>query len=709
MTNMILDAFYSLGKSINKARGTDATDTDQGIVGPKFPELTLDMKNEDLAALTRKWDKKWTESSVYTDWVSKADENENYWLGKQYDKPAVDKTRPMVDNAIFEALETYLPTVTRQDPEAMVALVDKELEKDKAAMQFVTDLTKDLGVWADDVRLRLKLKKGARHWAIYLLGAAKLGWDLDNDRPALKIVRARKLILDPDATIDEDGYSGDYVGEHRKLAASAMISMLEASDAEAGAVKAIKDLVGDDLGTEVGFIEWWTDQYMCWTLDKEVLLKKKNMHWNYDKEVPVAPEPQPEEMAPQMPTQIPGAPTVPQLPPQPAPTEPAPAPEQATAGPTEPNATEVPQEGEEAPPEGTATQEEPQKPPTQTVKGINHLKVPKIPYKFLSVFNLGKQPVDDTSLITQNLSSQDRLNKRNKQIDKNADSMNGGMVVSGERSGLTQQQSKGVTEALRKGGTVYIPAGAVGDAIARMSAPGLPADVFNDRNDTRNRIADIFGTRGINPAGLNTEKTVGGKQMNAATDQSRIGGGFSEYLEQFAEEIYDYATQLLYVYSDKYANGTPKPPVTLSVKQGSLLPKDATALAAQAVELAKEGKMALIDLYTALDYANPKELAANVWLEANAPELLFQDDPRVGQAIQMKQQAAQAAAQVAGGGAKPPSESINFKDLPPDGRVQMAAKVGITLHPEAVAAHDEVVAERGKSKPPAEAPAPKAQ
>ena len=73
--------------------------------------------------------------------------------------------------------------------------------------------------------------------------------------------------------------------------------------------------------------------------------------------------------------------------------------------------------------------------------------------------------MDSTGLIQQNLSNQDLINKRNKQIDKNADSMNGGMVVSLARSGLTQAQAKGVTTALRRGGTVVIPDGVPREAI----------------------------------------------------------------------------------------------------------------------------------------------------------------------------------------------------------------------------------------------------
>lgn len=667
MSNFILDAFYSLGKNINKAKNQDSTELEQGVVGPRLPELVLDMGNEEIAKLSAIWEKKWTESDGYQKWLTQCEENENYWLGKQYDKPNIDKNRSDVDNAIFEALETYLPQVTRRNPEAMIGLKNRALEKDPQAQQFIKELQDDLGDFADEVRLRLKLKKSARHWAIYLLGAIKMGWDMDKDMPVPKVIRAKKLILDPDATVDEDGYTGEYIGEHRKLQASMLISFLEANDAEEGAVKFIKDLVKEDLGTDVAFIEWWTDQYMCWTINKEVLLKKKNPHWNYDrKEAVTAPEPEGPVIAP---TQAPGTPALPHI-----------------------DQTELGTESEDA------TEQEPE---MQTIPGFNHLPAPRKPYILLSVFNLGKQPMDDTSLIGQNLSNQDRLNKRNRQIDKNADSMNGGMVVSGERSGLSQQQSKGVTEALRKGGTVYIPAGAVTDAIQRMSAPELPATIYNQVIDTRNRIKDIFGTRGSSAAGLATETTVRGKIMNRTLDSDRIGGGFSEYLEQMADDVYNYAVQLMYVYSDKYA-GQQHPKVNVSIKEGSLLPKDSTTIANQAIDLAAGGKMSLIDLYKRLDYPNAEELAANVWLEANAPELLFQNDPRVQQALQMKQQAAQQASAAANNGnteEKPPSQSINFKDLPPEGKVQLAEKAGIHLHPEGIAAHDEVVAARKTSNP----------
>ena len=627
--NVILDAFYSLGRKINKASGETTNETEQGVVSEKLPELKLDMENSALADLTQSWESIWNKSDVKAKWITQSEDNEKYWLGNHFNRPdGVTKNRPIADNAIFESLETYLPKITRRNPEPMVALAQSEVSENeqetKAKEEFTKDLQKELGDIADELKLRLKLKKSARHWAIYLVGAAKLGWDMNRDMPTVKIVRAKKLILDPDATVDEDGYTGEYIGEYRKLQAGIMIKMLEGIGAEENAVKLIKDLVKADFGTEIQFIEWWTDQYMCWTIGKEVLLKKKNPHWNYDSQTP--------------------------------------------------GESEVDEYGNE------------QMGEPQDVVGVNHFPVPKIPFLLLSVFNLGKQPVDDTSLIGQNLSNQDRINKRGKQIDKAADGMNGGVVVSLARSGLTQQQAKGVTKALKAGGVVAIPDGTPDEAIKRMVSPGLPNDVYNDLVDTRRRLSDIFGTSGLSPSGVSKEKTVRGKYQVENMDTDRIGGGITEYLEQFADDIYNWFVQLLYVYDDKYVGIQTKPKVVISVKEGSLLPKDSTTLANQAIELAGAGKMSVIDLYKKLDYSNPEELAANVWLEVNAPEVLYQGDPRVVQVIQQRQAEAEAAGKVE---EKPPSQSINFKDLTPDAKIQMLAKVGIVADPEAIAAYDE--------------------
>lgn len=641
MTENPLTAGYeSLGADINKMPGSDELETKQGIVSQKIPELTLDLDDEDISKITQKWFKEWEESDIKAEFDKAGKENEKYYKGKQFQGPVTDDERPMVDNLIFESLETYLPQVTRRNPDPMVKLAadasDPQAQQDNA--QFIVDLKAEIAEIADKNKLRLKLKKAAKHESIFLLGVLKYSWDLIRDIPLIKVIRPQKMILDPKATIEEDGYTGKRVGEYRKMEASQLLKLLQEEGSSPAAIAKIQELVDKDKGTEVQFIEWWTvgtDSYMCWTLDKTVLRKIKNPHWNYTK--------------------------------------------QAT-------------------PEVVDTYGNVSQGAQEEQNGNNHFENPRIPYSFLSTLNLGDRPVDDTSLIGQNLSNQDLINKRNKQITKNADNMNGGMVVSLARSGLTETQAKTVSKALQMGGTICIPDGAPLEAIARYPSPGLPGDIYNQLQDTRTRMRDIFGTRGSSTAGLESTDTVRGKILSRGLDTDRIGGGISEYLEQLADEAYNWIVQLLYVYDNDHQmeNGMTKPRLDISVKEGSLLPKDSTTIANQAIDLCSKGKMSLLDMYKRLEYPNPEELAANVWLEANAPEVLYGNDPRIAQVIQQKQQAAQ---QAAGGEKKPPSMSMSFKDLPPEGQAQMAEQAGIQLTPQALAIHAAVNA-------PAPAPSP---
>lgn len=568
----ILDAFYSLGSKVNKLKA-DTEETKVGVVSDNLPELELSMSDEELVKLTERWEREWNDSPEKAKWDEQAKENEKYWLGKQFSKAEIQELRPLVDNVIFESVETFLPQATRQNPEAMVSLASSEQETPEA-QDYAKKVKLRLADLADELKLRLKIKKAARHWLLYLLGVAKVGWDVTRDDITVKIIRPQKLILDPKGVNDEDGYSGSRVGEIREMEASILAAIVPKKE------KFISDLVKGDMGTRVAFKEWWTQEYICWTLADEVLLKKKNPHWNYD---------------------------------------------------TTKETTQVDDMGNETP-------------MSQPVPGFNHFPAPRIPYIFLTVFNLGKGPIDETSLITQNLPLQDWINKLNKQIDANIDDMNNGLVVSEERSGLTKEQAGQVARALRRKGVVTIPTGAPRDAIDRFPAAPIPADVYNTRNDNRDRLKDVFGIRGLNAAGLQKDETVRGKVLTRSVDTDRIGGGVTEYLEQFADDIYNWFVQLMYVYYTDYQGQHPK--LVVSVKEGSLLPKDSTSEANQAVDLATAGLMSLLDLYKKLEDPNPEERAANAWLEKNAPQILYSNDPRIAQVMQQQQAQAQQQQQM---------------------------------------------------------------
>lgn len=594
----ILDAFYSLGANINKQKG-EGNEASEGLVSEKLPELSLNMDNDEIIKLTRIWKSEWDNSPNKAKWLKQIEANERYWLGKQKNYPEVDNDgeRAEKDNLIFEALEVFLPQATRRNPEPLVMLDtdNKEDEENEVFVNYIERVKKTLANLSDKNKLRLKLKKVTRYWALYQLGVAKVGWDLDRDIPTLKIIRPQRLILDPNAIIDEDGYNGERIGEYREIPAYKMLSVMKEYGTKEGKAKLNEKIKGNE-GTLIRFIEWWTPEYSCWEFENTILMKMKNMHWNYD------------SVSEETKTDMYGMDSV----------------------------------------------------ETKEVKGINHFESPKMPYIFLSVFNLGNQPMDNTSLINQNLANQDLINRRNRQITKNVESMNNGMVVSGERSGLTEGQSAKVTRALRKGGIVWIPSGSPREAIDTFPAPSLPNDVFNDKYDARNRLRDIFGISGSSQAGIKAEDTVRGKIMSRGLDTDRIGGGVTEYLEQFADDVYNWFVQLLYIYDTgfQFIGGAEPPKIIISVKEGSLLPKDSTSIANQAIELASMGRISNIDLFKRLEFPNPEELAANVWLEVNAPHVLYKDNPDVMQALGM----IQAQAQPQGGGGKPQEPAMEGEE-----------------------------------------------
>jgi len=566
----IFDSFYSLAKDVNKAPGT-STETDEGVISDLLPELKLSMSNEELEILTKRWEKTWNESPLKSAWETQCTENENYWKGAQFGDET--DSRSLQDNLIFEAIETFLPVATRQNPEPLV-----QADGTEAGNELADTVRKFLIFHGDRLRMKLKIKKSVRFWTLYHLGVMKVGWSDVEDDITLVPLRPQKLILDPKGIIEEGIYKGKYLGEHKKDSVETLIKRFPSK------AKKIRDLLGekDSDATELGYIEWWTDEYTCWTLKGVGVLDKiKNPHWNYN---------------------------------------------------TVEKRTIIDEFGEE-------------KETEVNVFGNNHFPSARIPYILLSIFNLGTQPIDETGLIAQNLSKQDLINKRLRQIDRNADSMNGGMAVSGDH--FTEAQSEQVSRAVRKGGTIWVPTGDVNRAITKLAGQALPGDVFNQLADTRNAVRDSFGVRGSTPQGIINEQTVRGKILIRGQDESRTGL-VTEYLEQYADQIYNWLVQLMYVYYDeehtasvvgkdrateyiKLKNDQFTTRLTVSVKEGSLVPKDPLTSRNEAIELWNAGALDPITLFERLEDPNPRETAKQLLLYKTNPMALF---PELAQQMQ---------------------------------------------------------------------------
>lgn len=525
----------------NKAIGVD-----ENSIPEPIDEYESTMKEVEILQLTSQWKK--TYSVYYTPIEASQKLAFDYWIGKhRNDEGKSINGNDIVDNRIFSAIETFLPIATRANPDPLVTADPSEI-----GQKMAHDIKGALVDWADVTKLRRKLARMTRHWTVYRVGVAKLRWDIETKSIKLDIINPKRMLWDKDGYMDEGGnFVGEYTGE-KKQATAELLTQMFPKHAET-----IKTKSNGKLGTKLDYFEWWykaTDVFF--TLDDDTVLGKfKNPNWNYDGiQKDIDPE----------------------------------------------------------------TQQEVE----TEIQGTNHLKVKSDPYVFMAIFNTGLQPHDETSLILQNIPLQDQINKRQRQIDKNVDSMNNGLVVSGKA--FTEDQASQAASALRRGVAIRVPNGDVREAVSRFAAEGLPADIFNSLKDSRQELDNIFGTAGSSAEGTANQDTVRGKILVNQMDSSRIGGGVTEQIEQVADTIYNKVVQFMFVYYDeehfittagavsgmelitlKNQNFPLLKTLSVTVKEGSLVPKDPLTQRNQAIDMWSSNSIDPLSYFKALDVPDP--------------------------------------------------------------------------------------------------------
>ncbi len=303
-------------------------------------------------------------------------------------------------------------------------------------------------------------------------------------------------------------------------------------------------------------------------------------------------------------------------------------------------------------------------------KGSNHFAKPKKPYTFLAVFSLGDRPHDLTGLIEQNIPNQNLITKRTYQIDRNLSRSNNSVVYSEDN--FTQETAKQASNALEKGNPVLVPSGApIDKAIVRLPAEGFPAQAFEELENNKLNLRTIFGTQGITAQEPNEDTTARGMILNQQYDNSRIGGGIGDRIAEAADNVFNYWTQLYYVYYDEphfaaimgqmkaveyetFSAQDLDRQLIVTVAPDSMKPKDETSVANQALELFQQKAIGPKTLLTLLNFPNVDESAADgvlyaidpqAYLQMNWPELSQQLQQMQQQQMQMEQQAQMAQQQ----------------------------------------------------------------
>lgn len=284
---------------------------------------------------------------------------------------------------------------------------------------------------------------------------------------------------------------------------------------------------------------------------------------------------------------------------------------------------------------------------------FNVFKKPRLPFIPLNVFNLGKDVYDDTSLIDQSKLLQDGINKRKNQISDNA-SDQGVLVGSGDY--MDQKVLEKYTGSPRE--KLFIKSGSAGDAITRLPPKQLPAFVFQDMQDSKSEIDNIFGAHSTTRGERGQQKTLGEAQLLKQGDLGRIDL-FSRALDRVASQWYTAMYHMMMVFytepreinsndeegtsiifdRQKYIDPQSGQVVKtiIKVKPGSAMSIDKDDRRQEAIFLAQAGLIDPISFFEKLDYSNPQEMAQQLFLWNTNPISLFPELLQAQQAAQAKQ------------------------------------------------------------------------
>jgi hypothetical protein len=351
--------------------------------------------------------------------------------------------------------------------------------------------------------------------------------------------------------------------------------------------------------------------------------------------------------------------------------------------------------------QGEATPQEPLADPAQNGGGVlpispnqtenqtynafrfNHFDVPRKPYIFATVLNNENTPVGRTDFISQAAPLQEAVDRRKRQLDENAEMMNGWLKVDSE------VMSKDDAQKLRYDVTGVVWGKGVATGVARETGVGLPQFIFEDMQDSRNEIDNIMAASSAFRGEREGQETKAGRL--ALIEQSAlrlnelvqvvdyVNAELFNWFYQLAKVRYteihyaksmgeDSAVKIIELQQDDFQDGT-----EVRVIPGKTLPEDKQFKYERAQEDIQKGIISPIDYFKESGYQNPVDLAKNAEL--------YKLNPVKAVGITDEELAQFAPNPPA---PEPPSRSISYKDLPIDGQMQLAEQAGIKLDPQII-------------------------
>ncbi len=268
----ILGVNNLIGSRLNKS-ASGVTGQEEGVASEKIDALDLPMTDDELIALSKKWEVQYAPYEAKIEIKQKT--MKAFYLGMQEAGSPKANTyqMPVADNLIFEAVETFVPAALAKNPEPVV------FTDDTTEGQEVADSVKTvLQYHADTLNLRGQCTLIIRKWLVDLLGVMKHGWD-DSIGDLWDDVRdVKDFVFDTEGYVDLSGDFVGYLGERVTVSAEKLVELFPKHTAY------ITIMVEGKMGTRCTYTEWWNDDYTFTTFKSKILDKSRNPNFKYDKD-----------------------------------------------------------------------------------------------------------------------------------------------------------------------------------------------------------------------------------------------------------------------------------------------------------------------------------------------------------------------------------------------------------------------------------------
>lgn len=608
--------------------------------------------------------------------------NVKIWEGKPDSLALIPRKRSkVVDNRIFMATESQLNKLTARPVKPMIIPANETPE----AQQIASDLQDYFLDLYRKRKVKKIFKRGLRSLHFARLFCVKPFWNSDIDDVDVAYVDPRKVRVAKTATCEEES---DFVIE--KIDTKKLLDMLYAFPESKEKILQLSGLTEEQAmvkNPRQEYEEVWIGDGAMWIYKNAVIKKQKNPYYDFDG-LMLAPE----EMA-ELEQREPGSNT-----------------HSMNGRRRRPVLGKF--KGEQDARKG-AVKANPEEANKYESYLYNYFDKPRKPYIFGTVLEVEDSPVGRTTLIEVTSDLQEGVSKRKRQIADNSDFVNGITKVDTDKTTMTLAQARAAHYDPE--GIVYGAGVAAG--VTRETGQSLPTMVFEDMQDSRNELDEIFGT-GATFRGSQGSKdeTATGRAILREEGLSRLDE-FVTLIDYAGQELYSWWFQLMKVrYTETHlvkGIGLAKAQRVIEIMQddlqdgieiqimpGQTLPDDTLYRAERAAEDMKAG---VIDPITYLEksggYDNPQEVVKKAVMFKASPfsilEMTDKDMEQLAKGLQILQMVTVASqppqpAVPGDGGAEVPDDraakvaefakrieqvvnSPEFQALPPE---EQKAKVG---------------------------------